>query len=83
MSSPVHPVARAVAMVPAANRAALRAEFAVPPRSRAAAITGAPSGVQMVAASAFSPRTSRLLPWIFACPNPAHCASRCDLPGRT
>ena len=56
-----------------ANDAAPRAEFAFPPRSRVHAITGAPSGVQMVAASAFSPRTSRLLPWILVCPNAAPC----------
>ena len=71
--SPVHPIARAVPMASAANRAAPRAEFAVPPRSRVAAITGAPSGVQTVAASAFSPRTSSDLPWILVCPNPAPC----------
>ncbi len=73
MSSPLHPVSRAVLTASAANPAAPRAEFAVPPRSRTAAITGAPSGVQIVAASAFSPRTSRLLPWILVCPNPAPC----------
>jgi hypothetical protein len=50
-----------------------RAEAALPPRSRVAAITGAPSGVLMVAASAFSPRTSRLLPWILVWPNAAPC----------
>ena len=61
MSSPLHPMARAAPMAPAANRAAPRAEFAFPPRSRVAAITGAPSGVDTVAASAFRPRTSRLL----------------------
>jgi hypothetical protein len=66
-------MARAVAMAPAAKVAAPRAEFAVPLRSRAAAITGAPSGVQIVAASAFSPRTSRDLPWILVCPNPTPC----------
>jgi hypothetical protein len=44
-----------------------------PPRSRVAAITGAPSGVLMVAASAFRPRTSRLLPWILVWPNAAPC----------
>jgi len=38
-----------------------------------AAITGADSGVLTVAASAFSPRTSRLLPWILVCPNRAPC----------
>ena len=60
-------------MASAANRAAPRAEFAVPPRSLAAAITGADSGVLTTAASAFRPRTSRLLPWILVCPNPAPC----------
>ena len=53
MTSPLHPVSRAVLIASAANRAAPRAEFAFPPRSRTAAITGAPSGVEMVAASAF------------------------------
>jgi hypothetical protein len=62
-------------MAPAANLAAPRAGFALPPRSRVAAITGAASGVLMVAASAFSPRTSRLLPWIFVWPNAAPCFS--------
>lgn len=76
MTSPLHPVSRAVLIAPAANRAAPRAEFAFPPRSRTAAITGAPSGVEMVAASAFSPRTSRLLPWILVCPNAAPCLRR-------
>ena len=38
------------------------AEAALPPRSLVAAI----SGVLIVAASAFSPRTSRLLPWLHA-----------------
>ena len=76
MISPVHPVSRAAAMASAANRAAPRAELAFPPRSRVAAITGTPSGVQMVAASAFSPRTSRLLPWILVCPNAAPCLRR-------
>ena len=45
-----------------AKDAAPRAEPALPPRSLVAAITGAASGVLIVAASAFSPRTSRLLP---------------------
>src|SRR5262249_3484966 len=70
---PVHPAARAVLTDPAAKDAAPRAEFAVPPRSRVAAITGAPSGVLIVATSTFSPRTSRLLPWILVWPNPAPC----------
>ena len=48
-------------------------EPVLPPRSLVPAITGAASGVLMVAASAFSPRTSRLFPWIFVCPNAAPC----------
>src|SRR5581483_8750922 len=59
---PVHPVARAAPTASAANDAAPRAEAALPPRSPAAAMTGAPSGVLIVAASAFSPQTSKLLP---------------------
>jgi len=47
-------------------------QAALPPRSRVPAITGAASGV-IVAASAFSPRTSRLLPWILAWPKTAPC----------
>jgi hypothetical protein len=42
--------------------AAPRAEAALPPRSLVAAMTGAASGVQMLAASTFRPRTSRALP---------------------
>jgi hypothetical protein len=56
-----------------AKEAAPRAEAVLPPRSRVAAITGAASGVLMVAASAFRPRTSRLLPWILVWPNAAPC----------
>ncbi len=66
---PLHPVARAVRTASAVNDAAPRAEAALPPRSRVPAITGAPSGVLIVAASAFSPQTSRLLPWTLVCPN--------------
>ena len=62
MTGPPHPAARAVLTASAANDAAPRAEFAFPPRSRVAAITGAPSGVQMVTACACRPRTSRLFP---------------------
>jgi len=69
----VHPVARAVVTDAAANDAAPREEAALPPRSLVAAITGAASGVLMVAASVFSPRTSRLFPWIFVWPNAAPC----------
>jgi len=58
----VQPVARAVWTASVANDAAPREEAALPPRSLVAAMTGAPSGVLMAAASAFSPRTSRLLP---------------------
>ena len=64
---------RAPPMARAARLAAPRAEAALPPRSRVAAITGAAIGVLMVAASAFSPRTSSGLPWIFVCPNLAPC----------
>ena len=67
----MHPAWRAALIASAASDAAPRAEFAVPPRSRAAAITGAASGVETTAASAFRPRTVRLLPWILVCPNPA------------
>jgi hypothetical protein len=56
--------------------AAPRAELALPPRSRVPAITGAASGVLIVAASTFSPRTSRPLPWIFVWPNAAPCFVR-------
>jgi hypothetical protein len=70
---PVHPAARAVATVSVIIDAAPRAELAFPPRSRVAAITGAASGVQIVPASTFRPRTSRPLPWIFVCPNAAPC----------
>ena len=69
----MHPASRAVPMAPAAKLAAPRAEAAFPPRSRVAAITGADSGVLTTAASAFSPRTSRILPWILVCPNRAPC----------
>ena len=62
MIGPLRSVLQAAAMASAANRAAPRAEFAFPARSLVAAITIAPSGVQMVAAIAFSPRTSRDLP---------------------
>jgi hypothetical protein len=72
----VHPVTRAVVTASVASDAAPRAEFALPPRSRVAAITGAASGVLMVAASAFRPRTSRLLPrsWYGRTPRPASYA---------
>ena len=69
----MHPVARAVPTDAVANDAAPRAEAALPPRSLVAAITGAASGVLIVAASAFSPRTSRLFPWILVWPNAAPC----------
>ena len=70
---PVHPASRAVAMAPAAKLAAPRAEAAFPPRSRVAAIADAASGVEMTAASTFSPRTSSDLPPILVCPNRAPC----------
>ncbi len=69
----MHPVARAVLTETAAKLAAPREDAALPPRSRVAAITGAASGVLITAASAFRPRTSRLLPWIFVWPNAAPC----------
>lgn len=47
------------------RRGAPRPVLAFLPRSRAAATTGAASGVQMVAVSAFSLRTSTVLPEIF------------------
>ena len=69
----VQPQSRAVAIARAARLAAPRAEAALPPRSLVAAITGADSGVLMVAASAFRPLTSSDFPWIFVCPNRAPC----------
>jgi len=50
---PVHPAARAVLTASVIIQAAPRAEWAFPPRSRVAAITGAASGVQTDAASTF------------------------------
>jgi hypothetical protein len=44
------------------SEVAPRAVFAFPPRSRAAATTGAAPGAQIVAVSAFSPRSSTVLP---------------------
>ena len=70
---PVHPVSCAVPMASVMNDAAPRAEAALPPRSRTAAVTGAASGVLTVAASTFRPRTSRLLPLILVWPNAAPC----------
>src|SRR5260370_1129227 len=58
-------------MASAASDAAPRAEFAVPPRSLVAAITGAASGVETTAASAFNPRLVKLLPGILHGPHPA------------
>ena len=72
-SVPLQPPLRAVATDAMANDAAPRAEAALPPRSRVAAITGAATGVLIVAASAFRPRTSRCLPWILVWPNAAPC----------
>src|SRR5512144_415310 len=51
------PAARAVRTASATNRAAPRAEFADPFRSRVAAITGADDGVEAVARNAFKPFT--------------------------
>ncbi len=73
MMVPVQPQSPAVVMACAARLAAPRAEAALPPRSLVAAITGAESGVLIVAASVFRPRTSSDLPWIFVCPNFAPC----------
>ena len=70
---PVHPAARAVPAASVIMEAAPRAEAALPPRSRVAAITGAASGVLITAASTFRPRTSRPLPWILVNPNAAPC----------
>ena len=70
---PPHPAVRAVLTASVIIEAAPRAELALPPRSRVAAITGAASGVQMLAASTFSPRTSRPLPPILVNPNAAPC----------
>jgi hypothetical protein len=56
----VHPAARAVVTPSLIIEVAPRAEAALPPRSLVPAITGAASGVQILAASTFSPRTSRL-----------------------
>src|SRR5258707_14722881 len=61
---PGHPAARAVPIASASRLAAPRPVFALPPRSRVAATTGAPCGVLTTAASAFSPRTSTVLPCI-------------------
>ena len=72
MIVPVHP-AWAAPIAPAAKLAAPRAVPALPPRSRVPATTGAASGVHTVAAIAFSPRTSTVLPWILVCPDAAPC----------
>jgi hypothetical protein len=63
---PVHPASFEAPVASAISDAAPRAVSAFPPRSRVAAITGADSGVVTVAASAFSPRTVRLLLAILA-----------------
>ena len=54
------------------NDAAPRAEAAPPPRSLVAAITGAVSGVLIVAPSTFGPRTSTLAADL-GYPNAAPC----------
>jgi hypothetical protein len=66
---PVAPQSRAVPMACAARPSAPRDEGAFPPRSLVAATAGAASGVLTAAMSAFSPRTSTDLPWIFVWPN--------------
>ena len=73
MRVPAQAASRAAAAASVIRLAAPRADDAFPPRSRTAAITGAARGVQIVAASAFSPRTSTVLPWIFVWPNAAPC----------
>jgi hypothetical protein len=73
MIRPVAPASLAVLIASATRQAAPRAEPAFPPRSPAAATTGAASGVLMVAASTFSPRTSSDFEAILACPNAAPC----------
>jgi hypothetical protein len=70
---PVQPASRAAPIASASSEAAPRAVLALPPRSLVAAMTGAQSGVLTAAASAFSPRTSTALPWIFVWPNAAPC----------
>lgn len=60
-SSPAHPAVRAVATASAAKLAAPQAEFAFPPRSRVHAITGAPSGVLIVAAKRVQPADQQAL----------------------
>ena len=67
------PACRAVLIASATRLAAPRAEPALPPRNRAAATTGAASGVLTVAASTFNPRTSSDFEAILACPNAAPC----------
>src|SRR5436190_9860492 len=53
MIVPVHPADRAAPSASAANEATPRAVFALPPRSRVPAMSGAACGVLIVAASAF------------------------------
>ena len=66
MIIPVAPALRAVTRASATNRAAPFAEFVAPRRSRVAAITGAETGVETTARSAFKPLTLEY-------PNPAPC----------
>src|SRR5438552_13719355 len=61
---PAHPADRAVPIASAVNEAAPREVFALPPRSRVPAITGAACRVLTAAASAFSPRTRTVFPEI-------------------
>lgn len=62
-------------MVSAARLAAPRAEAALPPRSRVAAMTGADSGAEITPASTLRPLTSTDLPAIFVWPYFAPCSA--------
>src|SRR5450756_418045 len=57
VTCPVAPALRAVTSASATRRAAPLAEFVAPRRSRVAAITGAETGVETIASSAFKPLT--------------------------
>jgi hypothetical protein len=60
-------------MASAINDPAPRAEPALPALSRVAAITGAASGVLIVATNGFNPRSRSWYPPTFAWPNAAPC----------
>jgi hypothetical protein len=60
-------------MLSRTKEAAPRAELALPPRSRVPQMSGAASGVEIVATSTFSPHTMTLLPPILVWPNPDPC----------